>query len=177
MKNRRIALVIIIILVGVIGITYGPEIIPELAYARSDAIANTVNPALVDSNTEFALDLFSVLCEEDPDENIFISPFSISTALSMAYSGAESGTEEAMAEAIKVQDLSRDDLEKGFETLLNSLNNADEGLTLNIANSVWIRDSYEHLVHSEYKEKLVTSYQSELFAEPFDQTTVDAIND
>ena len=50
-------------------------------------------------NTEFALDLYSRLRGEDG--NLFISPFSISSALAMTWAGARGETEAEMAEALR----------------------------------------------------------------------------
>lgn len=47
-------------------------------------------------NNAFAFDLFSELAS-DSNENIFISPFSISTALAMTYAGAQNETAKTMA--------------------------------------------------------------------------------
>ena len=42
---------------------------------------------LVHANTQFALDLFKVLAESKKEDNIFLSPMSISTTLPMTYLG------------------------------------------------------------------------------------------
>ena len=55
-------------------------------------------PALVTGNTAFALDLYGVLFERD--ENLFLSPHSLSVAMAMAYAGARGETERQMAKAL-----------------------------------------------------------------------------
>jgi serine protease inhibitor len=55
---------------------------------------------VIQRNNEFAWELFKVLNKEDADENVFISPLSISTALTMTLNGANGTTEEAMKEAL-----------------------------------------------------------------------------
>lgn len=62
-----------------------------LAGCETDAVfeKDKVNEKVIKSNNEFAFDIFTRINEEDKDENIFISPFSISTALSMNLQGAE----------------------------------------------------------------------------------------
>ena len=62
-----------------------------------------VNTEVIKSNNEFAFDIFARINEEDKDENVFISPFSISTALSVTVQGAETTTKDSMMEALKYE--------------------------------------------------------------------------
>lgn len=49
------------------------------------------------ANTRFAVDLFLALTEHNPAGNIFISPFSISSALAMVFLGARGETAAQMS--------------------------------------------------------------------------------
>lgn len=49
------------------------------------------------ANTRFAVDLFLTLTEHNPAGNIFISPFSISSALAMVFLGARGDTAAQMS--------------------------------------------------------------------------------
>ncbi|HPA27937.1 MAG TPA: serpin family protein, partial [Acidobacteriota bacterium] len=53
---------------------------------------------LAEGNTEFALKLYGEL--RSGEENIFFSPFSVSSAMAMAYSGARQNTAKEMKEAL-----------------------------------------------------------------------------
>lgn len=75
---------------------------------------------LVAGNTAFALDLQRQLVSEAPAENLFVSPYSISTALAMTWAGAEGETESAMAEALDFQ-LDQDALHPAFESLVQAI--------------------------------------------------------
>lgn len=92
------------------------------------------------ANQQFAFDIFRQLNKEDGDENIFISPLSISTALSMAYQGAGSTTKEAMAKALGYGGIDTEELNKSYRKLLGHLKKTDKKVELNISNSIWIRD-------------------------------------
>ena len=50
--------------------------------------------ALAEGNTRFALELYGKL--RTADDNLFLSPYSISSALAMAYAGARGETASAM---------------------------------------------------------------------------------
>ena len=56
--------------------------------------------ALVKGNTAFALDLYAKL--RGSSGNLFLSPFSVSTALAMTYGGARGATAEQMAATLKL---------------------------------------------------------------------------
>lgn len=49
------------------------------------------------ANTTFALDLLRQLCEKNGTRNLFFSPFSISSALSMILLGSKGNTEAQIA--------------------------------------------------------------------------------
>ena len=54
------------------------------------------------SNGDFAIDLYRQLAAERPGENLFFSPFSISSALLMATEGASGETAEQMGKVLRV---------------------------------------------------------------------------
>lgn len=70
----------------------------------------------VRGNAAFALDLLAELREEEPDGNLFFSPYSVSVALAMTYAGAGGETAEEMAEALRYE-LENDDLHPAFGAL------------------------------------------------------------
>ena len=49
---------------------------------------------IVQANNQFAMELYEQLSQNNKDENIFFSPYSISTALAMTYEGAKGKTAE-----------------------------------------------------------------------------------
>lgn len=53
--------------------------------------------AISNSNTDFALELFRTLSQENAAGNLFVSPLSISAALAMVYLGARGDTASQMA--------------------------------------------------------------------------------
>ena len=99
--------------------------------------AERVNQGVLDGNSQFAFDIFKTVNKEDNDENIFISPLSISAALTMTYNGAETTTKEVMEQALGYRDIDRDVVNESYKYLLGYLENIDSKIELNIANSVW----------------------------------------
>jgi len=105
---------------------------------------------LVQDNGVFALDLYAAV-RTDVDRaaqaagrekatNIFLSPYSISLCLAMAYAGAREETERQMAEALRFA-LPQDRLHPAFARLSLTLASRT-GLELSIANSLWGQRGY-----------------------------------
>ncbi|MDQ2086592.1 serpin family protein [Herbivorax sp. ANBcel31] len=101
---------------------------------------NQITTDVVDSNSDFAFDIFKKLNEDDSEENVFISPLSISTALSMTMQGAGSTTLEGMKEALKYDGKDIKDINETYKNLLLYLNHVDKKIDLDINNSIWIRE-------------------------------------
>lgn len=72
-------------------------------------------------NNQFALQLYSKLSNENKNNNLFFSPYSISTALAMTYPGARGNTEKQMAEVLHFT-LPQDRLHQAFGLLEKGLN-------------------------------------------------------
>ncbi|MFO7639653.1 MAG: serpin family protein [bacterium] len=94
---------------------------------------------LVEAGNRFGIRLFTELREEAPEANLFISPPSIALALAMAWNGAQGETREAMAAALELAGLDPAGVSRANADLLEALRTGDEEVTLEIANSLWVR--------------------------------------
>ncbi len=94
---------------------------------------------LVRRNSAFAVDIYKKLSEGKG--NVFLSPFSISSALAMTYAGARGQTAEEMARALHF-DLPQEELHQGFSELFKRLDSSGKGYKLNIANALWGQKGY-----------------------------------
>ncbi len=102
-------------------------------------------PKVVQDNTAFAVDIYQQLCSSSED-NLFLSPYSISTCLAMTYAGARGETEKQMAQALHFT-IDQNDLHPGFAALQDGLNKIQKkgDVKLNIANSLWPQIGYPFL--------------------------------
>ena len=180
--KRKIAFVTLIILVvffvgSIVNEYLSPQSKINDVYALSDEKANSVDKNLVSSNTKFALNILKELSIEDKNKNIFISPLSISIALAMTYNGAKGTTKDAMARALQFGNMSLEEINQGYLNLIDSLENVDKQVQLGIADSVWIRDSFEPLVKQDFTQRVKDYFKSEIFARDFGSPqTPDEIN-
>jgi len=95
--------------------------------------------ATVDASNLFAFELYERYSEGD--DNVFYSPYSISTALSMTYEGARGLTAEEMQ---KVFHWSTDPAVRrpGAARAFNVLNGGDRPYALHTANALWMQEGY-----------------------------------
>ena len=129
-----------------------PKTDPELS---EDLLADQIR-----GNVGFALDLIAVLRDEHPDENLFVSPYSISVALAMTYAGARGSTAAEMADALRYV-LDGENLHAAFGSLEaefvrrnedgkeangmvdpNKEEDAGPAFELSTANAVWGQEGY-----------------------------------
>lgn len=126
---------------------------------RNPAVEENTVAALVDGNNTFALDLYQSLRSQD--ENLILSPFSVSLALAMTYAGARGETETQMAETLHFP--AQDALHPAFNALDLKLEENDinldkdqEPMQLNIANAVWVEQTFSFL--QEYLDLIAVNY-------------------
>lgn len=108
---------------------------PTLENSTPTTKANNLSEA----HNIFGFNLLKELKKEEGNTNIFISPTSISLALSMVYNGAGGETKTAMAKTLLLQHIDINTLNEQSLDMINNLKNPDENITLSIANSVWAR--------------------------------------
>jgi serine protease inhibitor len=108
--------------------------------------------------TDFGFDLFRALIDEAPGENVFISPTSAAFALAMTYNGARGETAAAMAAALGVGEMTRDEVNANNLRWLESLVNTGNSVELAIANSLWIRRGFP--VEADFLDRNRSFYQA-----------------
>ncbi len=102
----------------------------------------------------FALDLYHQL--QDEQGNLFLSPFSTSTALAMVYAGARGETGAQIADVLHLP-FEQESLHEAFGSLIDALNAAGgEDFELATANALWgqegfpFREEFLELIASDY---------------------------
>lgn len=96
-------------------------------------------------NNDFGFSLFDALNTKSKAENIFISPFSVSTALAMTLNGAAGETNSEMNSALKYSGWNKDSLNSAYRDLLKILPELDKKVKINNANSIWYRTGFNVL--------------------------------
>lgn len=98
---------------------------------------------VVTAANEFAFDLFvPIITGTKGSENIMISPFSITSALSMTLNGAAGETFNAMQSALRYDGKTIDEINETYQKLMKDMVPVDPRVTMEIANSVWVEKKF-----------------------------------
>ncbi|XP_018329662.1 antichymotrypsin-2 isoform X3 [Agrilus planipennis] len=112
------------------------------------------------ANSQFANKLFQRLVK-DNNENVFFSPISVHTILSLIYQGAKNDTQKALAEVLNVPEAKA--TADGYKAVMSELNNVDN-VTLHIANKIWVKENLK--LKNSFQTLAVDNFFAE--AEPAD---------
>ncbi len=139
-------------------------------YGVPVATETAANSAL----TGFAVDLFKECVAYEKNKNTLISPLSVFAALSMAGCGA---TDETLAEMEGVLGMKVSEFCEYSEEFAKSLSGTPEASgKLDVANSVWYNDDPSFKINREFLEDTTEYFNAEVYAAPFDDSTVSDVN-
>lgn len=149
-KNKKwgiaVAIIILIALLGVSAFaafklfSEDKSIDPGMGSTKPDANNNVVDDSVIGANNKFAFDIYSQY--KDDDDNIFLSPFSISSALAMTYEGAkgETATEMQSVFGFPTDEKIR---RSSYSAIFEQLNKKDSDSTVIVANALWVDKEYK----------------------------------
>lgn len=105
----------------------------------------TATQTVAGASNQFAFDLYSKIQKtENEDQNIFFSPFSISSALAITYEGAKGQTADEIKSVFHFPSDTAV-LHNGYAGLNAGINSADAAYTLQTANALWAEKTYPFL--------------------------------
>lgn len=148
---------------------------PALSLKERQETASLIHPQIIQAENTFGLQLHRQLIESGDGENVIISPYSISTALAIAYNGSAGDTTLEMAKTLGWEGLGLKELNEHNEQLRKLLSGSDDGIQLNIANSVWVQEGMEF--KKPFLRASKDSYNAEVRSLKLSNTkTMDKIN-
>ena len=103
----------------------------------------SMDDRLIQGQSAFAFRLLRNACGSGKHENLFISPLSVSAALSMALNGAAGKTAGEMSGVLGVSEIGLDEVNRSMADLETALESADSAVALTVANSLWLRQGFE----------------------------------
>lgn len=138
--------------------------------------AKEVDKEVVEGNNKFAFNVFKEISKAESNKNVFISPLSISIALTMTYNGARENTKTEMNKVLGYEGMDDDKINNDYKILHSYLENLDKNIKLNISNSIWIREGED--INKEFininKDIFGAKVDNLDFTKP---SSVDKIND
>jgi serpin B len=126
--------------------------------------------AVVESNNKFAFELYQKL--QNQQGNLFLSPYSISTAMAMTYAGARDQTAEQMAKTLNFP--VNEQFHKTFGEIIKQLNTEGQkgAFELVVANALWGQKDFKFL--PDYLALVKTDYEGNLEQVDFQTQTEEA---
>jgi len=130
---------------------------------------------LVNSSNIFGFNIFKEVAKNTQgDTNVFISPLSISLALTMLYNGSASITKDELRSGLGYEGLTDEQVNIANRDLIKALIEADPKVNMQIANSIWYKnDMYVKpgfiAINKDY-------FKAGVFPGKFDTATKDSIN-
>lgn len=122
------------------------------------------------ASTNFAFNLLQESLKNVPDgTNILISPISVEAALGMTANGAANQTLTEMQNVL----VNGNSLDSYNPYMLDRINNSGQ---LKLADSIWIQEREDITVANDFINKNKTVYNADIFMAPFDDTTLNDIN-
>ncbi|MGM0482631.1 MAG: serpin family protein, partial [Patescibacteria group bacterium] len=125
---------------------------------------------LSSSAKDFSFDMFPRLAKDD--ENVFVSPYSIHTALVMAYRGAGGDSADEMAEVLGLTDMELHAIMEDSLGLKNYLEHSSEENDVSVANAFFLKDGIPFL--ESYRSDGERYFEAEIGSLP---SIGDPIND
>ncbi len=115
---------------------------------------------IIESSNDFAIDIFSRINNTDPDKNLFISPLSISTALSMTANGAVGETKAGIKKTLHQENLNDQEINSAYKSLSEFITNLDPKVVMELANSNWYKQEYH--IEETFRSILLDFYNAEV---------------
>jgi serpin B len=131
---------------------------------------------LIEADNAFGLEIFQKIRNESKDENIMISPLSISVALAMAYNGADGDTKTEMEKTLKKNGLTVDEINTSYKMLIAALQSVDEKVVFELANAIFYKNGFS--VKQDFLNINKNNYDAEVASLDFNSpSAVKTIND
>uniref|UniRef100_A0A8C5KB39 Serpin domain-containing protein n=1 Tax=Jaculus jaculus TaxID=51337 RepID=A0A8C5KB39_JACJA len=124
------------------------------------------------ANFLFALDLFRALDKDNATGNIFVSPFSVSSAMSMVFLGTRGNTSAQLSKAFHFDTI--EDLHSRFQSLSAEMNKPGASHILKLANRLYGEKTYNF--QPEFLASTQKLYSADLAVVDFQNASEDARN-
>ena len=140
--------------------------LPRALTADEVRVSNAAN--------QFSFSLFRRLNAAQPDDNIFVSPLSVSFSLGMAMNGANTTTLDQMRSTLGFGTTELAEINAGYRGLIDLEAGLDPSTTFQIANSVWYRQDFPF--NASFIDQVREAFDAAVNASPFNAATVTAVN-
>jgi serine protease inhibitor len=110
-----------------------------------EIVLNKKAAEIIEADQQFAFELFGEVCSLSEEDNIMISPLSVSCALGMTMNGSAGTTLDAFYDVLHFGELTNEEVNESFRDLMDQIVRLDEKVQFSIANSIWYKLGYNVL--------------------------------
>lgn len=125
-------------------------------------------------NNDLAFNLIKELINKDKNENMIISPLSISIILAMTQNGSDKETKQEMINCIGLKNVNDKDINLQYYSLLDYYNSLKQ-TNIKVANSIWTDKNID--INNDFKNITKKYYETQVNSEDFSNPdTINKIN-
>ncbi|RUA07463.1 MAG: serpin family protein [Flavobacteriia bacterium] len=163
MKTAKLIL-LFVLMVNFYSCTESQEVPQEYISIKLDLKSQEI----VYSSNDFGINLFRQVASVEEGKNLMISSLSVSQALGMTWNGARGTTRDEMTEVMGFSVDKDEDLNTSNKTIRDALLSADNMVEMDIANSIWYRNTFR--VKNEFVGINKKYYDAEVKGLDFDDS-------
>ncbi len=148
----------------------GWEIIPDNGNSKTSVPVNfdTIDfSKTINANNQFAFDYYA---QVNKNQNIFFSPWSITSAFAIVNEGAKGNTADEIQNVFGLDENSKEN----FKAINKILNQENPGYIIEVANSLWLAQDFT--LHTDYVDTVQTYYDGTIEKVDFADDGTDVIN-
>jgi len=144
---------------------------------RKDIVLTKSQKEVFSKGNTFAFNLLKEVYPRDTKQEVFISPFSMSCALSMLSNGASGKTFSEIAKALGYENSSVEDINSAYNAVLAGLRDVDNTSVFAISNGLWLNNRIGFSVLPTFASALENNYDASSESLDFSLTeTLERIN-
>lgn len=121
----------------------------------------------MDTQLQFAFDVLNQSADASVGKNVFVSAPNVSLALAIAANGAKGETFDAMAAPLSGKGATLEQMNRDFAALQALLKRSDAGITLTLANSLWVNAGPP--LNDDYLQRTQQAYDATIRTLDFSQ--------
>ena len=160
-RSPVIAVSVVLALLGACGDPVGPgSPLEELPRPLTPGEA-----AVIERSNTFGIDLLREVLEADDRPNVVLSPLSASMVLAMTLNGAAGTTLDGMRAALRLDGLSRAEINDSYRGLTSLLTGLDPLVEVSIANSAWTNAG--HSFHQAFLDAVTEHFDGRVESRDF----------
>lgn len=130
---------------------------------------------VMDKTNSFSWDLFREFLKVNANENMIISPLSVSATCMMLANGATGNTYDEIVDALGLEGYTLDQVNEFYTALTKGLDGVDKSVSMNIANSLWVSSDFD--ISKDYKNNIVNWFGADVYSVEFAKSkTLQQIN-